>query len=199
MVENETLKKSGGAVPPAHRIEEWLLALLMAAMTLLTFAQVVLRYAFNSGLIWALEATTYMFGWAMLVGMCYGIRIGAHIGVDLFVRKMPERAQRAVGLVTALLGAGYALILLIGAWHYVDTLRILGIEAEDLPVERWLLLLPLPLAFLLLLWRLLGIAAAILGGRRTGFELADEAQDYVDQFDENADRASGRAGGGVRP
>jgi len=102
-------------------------------------------------------------------------------------------------LAGALLGAGYALILLIGAWHYVDTLRMLGIEAEDLPVERWLLLLPLPLAFLLLLWRLLGIAAAILRGRRTGFDLADEAQDYVDQFDETADRAAGRAGGGVRP
>jgi C4-dicarboxylate transporter, DctQ subunit len=155
----------------------------MAATTLLTFAQVVLRYVFNSGFVLALEATTYMFGRAMLVGMCYGIRIGAHIGIDLFVRKLPEGAQRAVGLLTAALAAAYALILLIGADNYVDTLRTLGVEAEDLPVERRL---P-PLALLLLLlWRLLRVAFEILTGRRAGFELADEAQDDLDRFDETA-------------
>src|SRR3546814_8791676 len=55
---------------------------LLAAMTLLTFTQVVLRYVFNSGWGWALEATTYMFGWLVLVGISYGIKVGFHIGID---------------------------------------------------------------------------------------------------------------------
>jgi C4-dicarboxylate transporter DctQ subunit len=45
------------------RAEEWLTATLLAAMTLLTFLQVVLRYGFNSGLIWSLETTVYLFTW----------------------------------------------------------------------------------------------------------------------------------------
>ena len=49
-----------------ERLEEGLIALLLAAMTLLTFAQVVLRYGFNSGFVWALETTTYLFGWLIL-------------------------------------------------------------------------------------------------------------------------------------
>jgi C4-dicarboxylate transporter DctQ subunit len=47
-----------------NRLEEVLIAVLFAGMTVLTFIQVVLRYVFNSGLLRALEATTYMFGWS---------------------------------------------------------------------------------------------------------------------------------------
>ena len=40
-------------------LEEWLMAALLAFMTVLTFLQVVMRYVFNTGLLWSLEATTY--------------------------------------------------------------------------------------------------------------------------------------------
>ena len=49
------------------RLEEGILALLLAGMTILTFAQVVMRYAFNSGMIWSLEATVYLFAWLIAV------------------------------------------------------------------------------------------------------------------------------------
>ena len=51
-------------------------------MTLLTFLQVVLRYVFNTGLLWVLEADFYLFAWLVLIGMSYGVRVHAHIGVD---------------------------------------------------------------------------------------------------------------------
>ena len=78
-------------------VEEGLLALILAAMTLLTFLQVVLRYAFNSSLIWALEADTYLFAWLILIGMSYGVRVHAHIGVDLAVKALPTGLRRAAG------------------------------------------------------------------------------------------------------
>ena len=61
------------------RVEEVFIALALAFMTLLTFVQVVLRYLFESGLVWSLEATTYTFGWLVVVGMAYGVRTRAHI------------------------------------------------------------------------------------------------------------------------
>jgi C4-dicarboxylate transporter DctQ subunit len=42
-----------------HRVEESLIAVILGVMTILTFVQVVLRYGFNSGFIWALEADFY--------------------------------------------------------------------------------------------------------------------------------------------
>ena len=50
-----------------NRLEEGLMATLLALMTLLTFVQVVLRYAFNSGLVWSVEATSYSFAALVLI------------------------------------------------------------------------------------------------------------------------------------
>ena len=83
-----------------ERIEEGVLALLLAFMTLLTFIQVVLRYVFNTGLLWSLEATTYAFAALVLIGMSYGIRTKSHIAVDLLVKNLPSRLRNAVAALT---------------------------------------------------------------------------------------------------
>ena len=81
------------AAPPEGRLdrmvnafEEGFIALLFAAMTLVTFSQVVARYVFNSGAVWALELTVYLFAWLVLFGMSYGVKVHAHLGVDAFAK-----------------------------------------------------------------------------------------------------------------
>ncbi|MDY6994354.1 MAG: TRAP transporter small permease subunit, partial [Pseudomonadota bacterium] len=59
-----------------NRLEESIIALLLATMTLMTFTQVIARYFFNTGFVWALELTTYLFAWLVLLGMSYGVRVG---------------------------------------------------------------------------------------------------------------------------
>ena len=44
-----------------NHLEEWIISLMLLAMTGLTFLQVVMRYVFNSGFTWALELTTVFF------------------------------------------------------------------------------------------------------------------------------------------
>ena len=48
-------------------------------MTLITFANVVARYVFNSNILWALEGTVFLFAWLVLLGASYAVKIGAHI------------------------------------------------------------------------------------------------------------------------
>ena len=67
------------------RLEEWIISLMLLAMTGLTFLQVVMRYVFNSGMTWALELTTVFFAIMIFVGVSYGVRVGSHIGVDALV------------------------------------------------------------------------------------------------------------------
>ncbi len=57
-------------------------------MTCVTFAQVVARYVFNYSFVWALELVTYLFAWLIFLGMAYGVRVGAHIGVDALVKTL---------------------------------------------------------------------------------------------------------------
>ncbi|WP_027132787.1 TRAP transporter small permease [Geminicoccus roseus] len=162
-----------------ERLEEAIMALLLAAMTLLTFWQVVLRYVFNSGLLWALEATTYMFGWLLLLGISYGVRTHAHIGIDAAVKLLPLSAQRVVGLVVLGLCLLFAVLMLYGSYGYEYRMYRLGVDAQDIPVQRWILGLCLPIGFLLLIVRLAEQAWLVASGRAAGFQLADEAADTI--------------------
>jgi C4-dicarboxylate transporter, DctQ subunit len=162
-----------------NNAEEGLLALLLAAMTILTFCQVVLRYVFNAGFVWALEANTYLFGWLILIGISYGVRVHAHIGVDFVVKSLPANVRRVVGLIAISFCLLYAGIMLVGAYNYIYRLWRIGVFAEDLPAPRWLLGIILPIGFLLLGLRLLQQAVAIVRGEAKGFELGDEAAEVL--------------------
>lgn len=172
-----------------HRLEESLLAALLCAMTVLTFSQVVMRYGFNAGWLWALEVNFYIFGWLVLLGISYGVRVKAHIGVDAVVRLFPPWLQRAVGLLVTFLAITYTCLMLYGSWVYLHRLQIMGVEAEDIPVQRWILSLCLPIGFALLLYRLLQMGWRIVTGKSPGYELADEAHDAIRDVagDENPD------------
>lgn len=164
-----------------ERLEEGIIVVLLAAMTLLTFVQVCLRYLFNSGFIWAFEATGYMFAWLILAGISYAVRVHAHIGVDVLVKALPAGPRRVVGLVAVGLCILYAAIMTYAGWDYFYVLFRRGRMAEDIPLPVWAFTMILPLGFLLFGLRLLEQAWAILQGRARGFELADEASEALEE------------------
>ena len=55
-------------------IEETIIAIILALMVTITFINVVLRYGFNSGLIWGLEMVTFLFAWLVLLGISYAVK-----------------------------------------------------------------------------------------------------------------------------
>jgi C4-dicarboxylate transporter DctQ subunit len=136
-----------------NRLEEWLMAGLLAFMTVLTFIQVVLRYVFNTGLVWSLEATTYSFAALVLIGMSYGVRTKTHIATDLITRKLSDPLRRYVALIAIFACLVYALMMLYGSAILVDRLMTLGNAARDIPAPKWLLTATMPLGFALLVYR----------------------------------------------
>jgi len=164
-----------------NALEEGAIALLFAAMTLVTFSQVVARYVFNSGMVWAVELTQYLFAWLVLFGMSYGVKVHAHLGVDAFVRLFAERPRRIMGLIAVAAGLIYATILLVGSWQYVGKLYKVGIESEDLPIPQWLPMIILPVGAGLLFFRLAQVGWRIWTRRQSGLLLGDEAADSLRQ------------------
>ena len=150
-----------------NRLEEGLIAFLLAVMCLLTFTQVILRYGFNSGIIWSLEATTYCFAWLVLTGMSYGVRTRSHIAINLLVDRCSSPARRAVSLVGVTLCLLYSGFLFYGSWVFVGRLFSLGHLARDIPAPRWLLTIILPLGFLLLAFRFLQLARNLFSGSQS--------------------------------
>ncbi len=98
--------------------EETVIALILGLMTILTFINVVLRYLFNSSLIWGLEVVLILFAWLVLFGISYGVKVTAHLGVDALTNILPRRLRRFVALIAGMLCIIYAMLLLKGAWDY---------------------------------------------------------------------------------
>lgn len=138
-----------------NRLEEWLMAALLTFMTVLTFIQVVMRYVFNAGWVWSLEATTYSFAALVLIGMSYGVRTKTHIATDLLTRKLSEPLRRYVAIVAIFACITYALLMLYGSVILVDRLMTLGNAARDIAAPKWLLTATMPLGFALLTYRFL--------------------------------------------
>lgn len=189
-----------------HRIEEAILALLLATITLVSFFQVIARYGFSTGWGGALEFTRVTFAWLILFGMSYGMRINTHLGVDAFVRALPPRAFRAMAVFGALCGLLYALIFLYSDWlqvfgagsrggaiDYWARMFKAGVGLEDLRfaewmqsmfgvgdrVPRWVAYLILPVGLALFAFRCIEAAIDIVRGRREMVIAGHEAEDLV--------------------
>jgi C4-dicarboxylate transporter DctQ subunit len=100
------------------QIEETVIAVLLGLMTLITFANVVARYLFNSNILWALELTVYLFGWLVLLGASYAVKKNAHLGVDAIVTLLSHRARRVLALVAVSVCLVFALLLVKGSYDY---------------------------------------------------------------------------------
>jgi C4-dicarboxylate transporter DctQ subunit len=101
-----------------NELEETIIALLLGAMTLLTFANVVLRYGFNSSIIWSLEVVLTLFSWLVLFGIAYGFKITAHLGVDAVTNLFSPAGRKALALLSGAICIAYGVLILKGAWDY---------------------------------------------------------------------------------
>jgi len=177
-----------------NRLEEGLIALILASMTLITFTQVVARYVFNYSFVWALETNTFLFGGLIFFGMAYGVRVGTHIGVDALVKTMSPGVARSAGALAALLCVVYSVIMFYGGTLYVDKMYQIGIEAQDLPIPQWVPRLVLPIGFGLLILRYSAQFYRIVTGKEAGFHLADEAAEALKLKEETGADAPGGDG-----
>ncbi|MCK5901745.1 MAG: TRAP transporter small permease [Cocleimonas sp.] len=163
-----------------NKAEENFLSLLLMSMTLLVFAEVVLRFGFNTGVSWSQEVTLYIMAWFVLFGASYGVKVGAHIGVDSFVKLFPEKTRRLMGIFSVLIAMTYSLILMVGAWQYLATLKSISLEMDDLEVQRWMSESIVFLGFVLLMFRFIQLLIKIIKGEAEGFSHLNEAKESLE-------------------
>jgi len=182
------------------RFESIGLCLLLAAMTLITFVQVVLRYVFNDSLHWAVEATGVCFGWLIFLGISYGIRTGSHIGVEALVRLLSPAVARVVAIVAVVVCMAYCAVLGWGGYTYVAKLAKIGVLMQDIPIPRWIPPVMVPLGLALAFLRFGQVLLRLVRGKQSTLHLADEAAEALNS-DINTQRGEDPATGqpGARP
>jgi TRAP-type mannitol/chloroaromatic compound transport system permease small subunit len=71
-------------------------------MVLVTFAIVVLRYAFDLSFVWIQESLTWMHAAVFMLGTAYTLQQEEHVRVDIFYRKMSVRQRALVDVLGVL-------------------------------------------------------------------------------------------------
>jgi TRAP-type C4-dicarboxylate transport system permease small subunit len=103
----------GAMVRIADRAAEGLIVVLFAAIVLVGGLQVLCRYGFNASLSWSEELQRYGLIWIVFLAMVVGYRRGAHIGMGLFLEKLPRFVQRPMGWLIDLFWLVLGLALLV--------------------------------------------------------------------------------------
>lgn len=98
------------------RALELLLVALLAAMVVMVFGNVVLRYLFNSGIDVSEELSRYFFVWLTFISAVVVARENGHLGVDTLVGALGRKKRMACMLVSDIIVVICCAMLLDGTW-----------------------------------------------------------------------------------
>ena len=98
----------------------------LALMVVMVFANVVLRYAFNSGLTASEELSRLLFLWLIFVGAIVAMKESAHLGVDTLVSRLPRGGKVFCVLLSNALLLWVCYLFFVGSW----TQTIVGLGTD---------------------------------------------------------------------
>jgi TRAP-type transport system small permease protein len=112
------------AVKMFTRAVDWLLIVLLGTMVVLIFGNVVLRYGFNSGIVFSEEVSRFVFMWLTLIGALVVMKDNAHLGMTSLIDRLGEKGQRICRFLADSLIFTCCALLAHGTWKQV----VLGMD-----------------------------------------------------------------------
>lgn len=98
------------------KLLELLVVVSLVAMVIMVFGNVVLRYAFNSGILVSEEMSRYCFIWLTYIGAMIAMRERGHLGVDTLVKHLPVAGKKACLFLSETLMLLCNVLFFVGTW-----------------------------------------------------------------------------------
>ena len=125
--------------------------LLLLGMTLLIGADVLLRNTGKGGVPWSNEVSEYILYLITLLAAPWLLRQSQHIRVDILLRALPAKIGWYMEWIGDLFGLFCSLYFVLYGWKILAASYAAGsISIKTLVIPEWWLLVPVPLAFLLI-------------------------------------------------
>lgn len=134
-------------------LEEAFITALLITASVILFVNVVARYGFNTGFVWAEEFVRYEIIWMVFIGGSVAARKGIHIGVNAVFHVLPQRFRRILRIAVNLLCIGFCAVLLFYGAELVAQTRMFGQKTPAMQVPFWIVQMAIPVGAALMLLR----------------------------------------------
>ena len=108
-----------------------LVVALLAAMAIMVFANVALRFLTDHSILWVEEASRYAMVWLTFVGAGPVLRYGGHIGIDTLEHALPRAAPAIRATIVVLLAIFLCVMIVVGIRYAILT------WSQTTPVLEW--------------------------------------------------------------
>jgi TRAP-type C4-dicarboxylate transport system permease small subunit len=102
-------------------VNRMLVIALLAAMALMVFANVALRFLTDYSILWTEEASRYAMVWLTFIGAGPVLRYGGHIGIETLEQAAPRLAPAIRGAILALLAVFFGVMIIVGVRYAILT------------------------------------------------------------------------------
>ena len=114
------------AIDLFFKLLELLVVIALVGMVFMVFGNVVLRYAFNSGILVSEEMSRYFFIWLTYTGAMIAMRERGPLGVATLVRRLPRAGKKLCLFVSE------SLMLFVNVLFFIGTFRMHELQATSI-------------------------------------------------------------------
>ena len=137
--------------------EEVICTICLSVVVGSVLLQVILRFFFSTAAVWAEETAVYGMIFAVYLGATMAVRDRAHIRITLLVNAMPRPLQVVSIVLADALWLGFVVFMIYQTTIYTQLLFEVTYQTPGLGIEqRWVQMF-IPMAFVLMLFRILQV------------------------------------------
>jgi len=145
------------------RANRWVVIAILAAMAVMVFANVALRFLTDHSILWVEEVSRYLMIWLTFLGAGIVLRYGGHIGIDTLQERLPRHAPWIRSLIFIFLLAFFGVMVWLGTRYAMLTW---GQTTPVMQIPVGAVYLAMPIGFVLLIVHLLIMAAPYVRHRQ---------------------------------
>ncbi len=145
------------------RANRWCVIVLLAAMAVMVFANVALRFLTDHSILWVEEASRFLMIWLTFLGGGIVLRYGAHVGIDTLQERLPRHAAALRAAIFAVLAVLFATMAWLGVRYALLTW---GQTTPVLQLPFGAIYLAMPVGFALMIVHLALMAAGYVRHKR---------------------------------
>lgn len=129
---------------------ELLTAFLLLEMVVLVFMQIVSRGLFGNSFSWTEEIARFSMIWITFLGAAIAFQYGAHIGIDYFVKKLPQVPDKIIGALGSMICGIFFVVVAYQGWLLMDSASMQRSPALQLSMTYVYAIIPVSVTMMLI-------------------------------------------------